>query len=344
MTAPVFLQNKIRCQYGAGQPAYDVPEADPLMYGGAGGFHINASLGGGSIVNGVQLDTGSTGFLIDATVLENAPPANVVGPGQIGFETLEPSGRTYVGHYWLAPVGLFGPGSGQAIDQTVPMEVLGVEFICVPGSQCQTATGVALMGVGFGRPTPPPGQEYLKTPLENAFLQLQDAVEGNLHSGYILATDHLWLGLNQQGTSTFPSTSFVQLKKFKQRPGDWQGVPACLTFNAQTPQCGSMLLDIGIDSMIAAGFNTPSPLSQITVQAPNATAPILNYSFPFPVAQNATPPAPDPNGIGPGVAIQFDGVKAPATPFVNTGRDAIAAADYLYDADCGRVAFGPPTL
>jgi hypothetical protein len=106
-----------------------------------------------------------------------------------------------------------------------------------------------------------------------------------------------------------------------------------------------MLLDIGIDSMIATGFATPSPLQQITVQSPNATSPILSYSFPYPVPASATPPAPDPNGISQGIAVEFNPAShRNATPFVNVGRDPIAAADYLYDAQCGSVAFGPPTL
>jgi hypothetical protein len=199
----------------------------------------------------------------------------------------------------------------------------------------------ALMGVGFGRPTPPPGQVYLKTPLENVFLQLQDAVEGTLHSGYILSTDHLWLGLNEAATKNFSKESLVKLEPFRQRPGDWKGAPGCLAFNGGTAQCGSMLLDIGIDSMIASGFSTPSPVTQVNVVAPNPTQPVLAYGFTYPVSPSATPPAPNPNGLGPGQSIEWTAGSG-SEPFVNTGRDAIAAADYLYDAACGYVGFGVP--
>jgi hypothetical protein len=343
MTAAIFTAHKPACDYTANQTSYLIAQNDPLKFGVSGGFHLNVSVG--DTVSGVQLDTGSTGFLINDAAFAGSN-VNAIGPGQLGFETLEPSDLTLIGHYWLAPVTLMTTGSSSTtIDTTVPMEVLSVEYICQDGTQCQPDTGTALMGVGFGRPTPPPGQLYLKDPLENVFLQLQDAVQGNLHLGYILSTDHMYLGLNQQSTSTFPASSFIGLKKFPHRRGDWQSPPACVTFNGGTPQCGSMLLDIGIDSMIAAGFATPSPLQQITVQSPNATSPILSYSFPYPVPASATPPAPDPNGISQGNAIQFDPApRHDSAPFVNVGRDPIAVNDYLYDAQCGEVAFGPPTL
>lgn len=345
MTAPVFLAHHISCKYG-NTPAYLVHQHDPMLYGPSGGYRIRMSIAGGE-TEGLQLDTGSTGFLISASALKKSNPQQIVGPGQIGFETLEPSGLMYVGHYYLAPVTLIDPAKSQVIAQTIPMEVLAVEFVCSPGSKCKAENGVALMGVGFGRPTPPPGQVYLKTPLENPFLQLQDAVEGSLHSGYVLSKDHLWLGLSAQSTANFDPPTFAKLKKFPQRPGDWEGPPGCLSFDRGAFQCGSMLVDVGIDGMIAAGFTKPplgpSSLTHITVQSPSATQAALSYAFSYPVAAQATPPAPDPNFIGTGRAIEWLPSSGP-TPFLNTGRDAIAAADYLYDAACGYVGFSsPPT-
>jgi hypothetical protein len=340
MTAPVFMAHHVPCTYGS-TPAFLVSQRDPLQYGASGGFRLRMSIAGGD-VRGVQLDTGSTGFLISASALKKSNPQQIVGPGQIGFETLEPSGLMFVGHYYLAPVTLMDPNKSQVIAQTIPMEVLAVEFVCSPGSKCKPENSVALMGVGFGRPTPPPGQLYLKTPLENTFLQLQDAVEGTLHSGYVLSKDHLWLGLSGQSTSNFEPSSFARLKKFPQRPGDWEGPPGCLSFNRGSYQCGSMLLDIGISGMIAAGFAKqqlgPSSLEQIAVEAPSPTQPTLSYSFTYPVASAATPPAPDPNFLGQGHSIEWLPSSGP-TPFLNTGRSAIAAADYLYDAACGYVGF-----
>jgi hypothetical protein len=344
MTAPIFLSNALPCTYGNGA-AYKVHETNPLKYGPSGGFHLRMSVAGGE-VRGVQLDTGSTGFLIAASALAKSNKQEMVGPGQIGFETLEPSGITLVGHYWLAPVTLIDPGQDKTIDQTIPMEILSVEFSCAPSQPCQPETkgrrGTALMGVGFGRPTPPPGQVYIKTPLENVFLQLQDVVEGNVQPGYILANDHLWLGLNHQDTRNFKPSSFVQLQPDTDRPGDWNGPPGCLNFNGSGFQCGSLLVDIGIDSILASGFTTPSPLTQVNVVAPNPSQAALAYGFPYPVPSDATPPAPDPNGIAQGQAIEW--IPAPgSTPFVNVGRDPIAAADYLYDSGCGLVGFGTPS-
>ncbi|HVA34526.1 MAG TPA: hypothetical protein VNG31_10280 [Candidatus Baltobacteraceae bacterium] len=97
-----------------------------------------------------------------------------------------------------------------------------------------------------------------------------------------------------------------------------------------------MLLDIGIDSMFV-NASTPSPITSIQVVSPQQSAPVLSYSFAYPVTAGATPPAPNPSASPPIIFL------APSPPaFVNTGRNALAAANYFYDAGCGTVGFGSP--
>jgi hypothetical protein len=141
-----------------------------------------------------------------------------------------------------------------------------------------------------------------------------------------LTTKSLTLGINATNAAGY---TFTKLQPYTGRAGDWQGPTACLAFNGGSPECGNMLLDVGIDEMYV-GAPTPSPITSIAVMAPNASSTPLAYSFPYPLS-SPTPPAP--------TSVMLESV--PATPFVNTGRYALAAANYLYDSACGRVGFQP---
>jgi hypothetical protein len=339
-TSALVPAHRRTCTYGDA-PAHRVAQNEPLRIRRGGGFRLRISVAGGA-ERGVQLDTGSTGLIVSASALAKSNMGEMVGPGELGFETLHPSGKTFIGHYWLAPVTLIDPQTDRPIDRTIPMEVLSVEYVCTPGSPCVSQTSPAtghtsLMGIGFGRPDVRAAHMYLQMPQENVLLQLQDAIEGTLHSGYVLSNDHLWLGLNDEATKNFGPSSRIALAPYASRPGDWEGTHGCLRMNGGDWQCGSLLFDVGINSMIAGGFQTPSPLERVDVVAPDPSHPALSYGFPYPVPQDATPPAPNPNGLGFGRSIEWLGSRP--VPFVNTGRNPIAVADYLFDSACGVVGF-----
>jgi hypothetical protein len=163
-------------------------------------------------------------------------------------------------------------------------------------------------------------------PLESTFMQLADVVEGSMHPGFILTPNELTIGINATNAAPFP---MVTLSPFPGRTGDWSGPPACVTFNSSgSPECGSMLLDIGINSMFLSAQH-PSGVSNISIVSPNEQSPLLSYRF-NPANPSPTPPAPTKVAW---VAANGSSV------FVNTGRDALAAANYLYDAGCGKVGF-----
>jgi len=282
-----------------------------------GGFFIQAAVAGYPFQN-VQIDTGSTGFYIGKDLVPGMK--GMIGPGQPGKETLEPSGAQISGNYYLTPVTIKTLAGSST---TVPMEVL------VTSSAGYTSA--KYMGVGFGRPSPKPSQPWLKAPVDNVFLQLADIVMGGMHPGYVLTKDRLAIGLNASNANGF---TFNGLQPFPNRPGDWKSPPGCVEFsNSGTYQCGSMLLDVGVDIM----FVGPSPkrVTSIAIAAPGYSSPAtaLKYAFPYPVPANATPPAPDPKA---GKPVHFEN---PSTSYVNTGRFALAAASYAYDASCGFVGF-----
>jgi hypothetical protein len=299
-----------------------VSETSPVTKG----FFLRVSIAGGPRTQ-MQVDTGSMGLLIDAPYIAGADRSQLVGPGQAGQETLEPSNVTLKGNYYLAPVTLYG--GGKTIGTTVPMEVLVVSQACVK-NVCKPDTGSHYLGVGFGRPTPAPTTGYLKSPLQNVLLQLSAIVRGTMHPGYILANDSLTVGIDRTNAAGY---AFTSLAPFPGRTGDWQTPPGCIGFNGGKFQCGTMLLDVGIDTMFVSA-PTPGPVNEISIAAPDTTNPSLAYSFAYPVEPGATPPAPNPRAS---VPIVFQ--KPGAAPSFNTGRGPLAIRSYLFDSACGRTGF-----
>jgi hypothetical protein len=303
--------------------ASTVSETSPVT----NGFFLKMSIAGGP-QTGVQLDTGSTGLLINAAYIKNASASQLIGPGQAGQETLEPSGIVEKGNYYLAPVTLYS-NSGATIGKTVPMEVLVVNQKCTTSGSCTPDTSTTYLGAGFGRPTPAPGTGYLKSPLENALLQLTDIVRGPMHPGYILSNSSLTVGVNRTNAAGY---AFTSLTPFTGRPGDWQTPPGCIGFNGAAPSCGTMLLDVGIDTMFVTAPR-PSPITEVSIMAPTVTNPSLSYSFAYPVQPGATPPAPHPTTA----PIVFSPYTSMTT--FNTGRGPLAIRSYLFDSACGRTGF-----
>jgi len=308
-----------------------VPEPQGVRHG----FRLYASVAGGTVVH-VGLDTGSTSLAIAKSKLAGALADELIGPGRRAQVTYEPSGVTLYGNYYLAPVSLFDEGGKKKLATTVPMEVFVATMQCAKhrSPPCPPDNGTAYMGVGFGRPSPKPpqgaGSPLMATPLQNAFMQLAQIVQGPMHPGFVLAPDRLTIGLDRASAA---GASFVGLTPYPGRLGDWQGPPACLRFNAGPYQCGRMLVDIGIASMFVHA-DVPASFDRIEIVSPDARRPLLQYAFDYPVRPDATPPAPSPRGPKP---VAF--VAPPAPVFVNTGRDLLAAASYVYDAGCGRAGF-----
>jgi len=234
---------------------------------------------------------------------------------------------------------LYGDRGKKKLGTTVPMEVFVATMQCAKHQvpPCPPDTGTAYMGVGFGRPSPKPprlpGLPLMATPLENAFMQLAQIVQGPMHPGFVLAPDSLTIGLNRASAA---GASFVGLSPYPGRPGDWQGPPACLRFDAGSYQCGRMLVDVGIASMFVHAHAPPS-IDEIEIVAPDPGHALVHYAFAYPLRPDATPPAPSPRARKP---VAF--VSPPAPMFVNTGRDLLAAATFLYDAGCGRAGFKRP--
>ena len=157
-----------------------------------------------------------------------------------------------------------------------------------------------------------------------------------LHAGYIIGSEGVELGLTSLNTAGF---GFIELLR-NQADTDWLQPMARLGlpdgFNKDMP----ILMDTGLDEMLLwlAAADRPPALANltefpsgipVTIAAPPSPAePVLGYSF---VTGDAS------NPMAPSAVEWRDGEGS-----INTGRNVLAGADYLYDAVAGSVGFRVP--
>ncbi len=308
------------CLLGAQSVRFDMPD---VVRNFRIGWHLAVSIAGGRR-RSVQVDTGSIGFVVG----RNAIGPSAVGPLTAGRQEYTSNGLILLGHYYRVTVTFEGTQS-RAV--TVPITILGVEKLaCDPKyPKCSTrgrsTQSVGVLGVGFGR------KESIGS---NAFLQIDGMVRGSMHAGYVISGNGISLGLTAENTRGF---QFIPL--IRGGGGDWRGAPGCFGFpgrSAYERMCGTILVDTGISSMIlsrAAALRPPGLKpgipdgTAIAVAAPGFDNSALRYRFSVGDHGTLTP-----------TAIRWSRATGD-NAFVNTGRNAMRAYDYLYDAKCGRIGF-----
>jgi hypothetical protein len=328
-------------------PVCTIPASDtgfPIAIGGdnlKNGWKMKIKVGEQGVSEDVEVDTGSRGLVFPRSKIG----ADAIGPGAEGQMEYTSDGKIFHGHYFLAPIVLDVGGKNV---QTVPVEVLGVEYqTCDPKfPKCQvdpTVDHMGNMGVAFDRPESSGG------PDTNPFLQLKDVLEGRSHAGYIITQDGITLGLSADRAAGFSTMKLDPAQPVAGRtffPGDWTQPPVCFSFPQYGTKeyCGQMLMDTGIGSMIVnlppdqrpAEIANADPLPdglEIRIAAPDASAPVMDYSFTL--GEGTNPMAPTASAEDP--AARW--ADASSTPSVNTGRHVVAGYDYMYDASCGRIGY-----
>jgi hypothetical protein len=305
------------------------------------GFSVAVSVGRGPWHPGVELDTGSTGLVIDRHSL--GPQA--IGPGEPGSREYYPSGYKIVGNYWLTPVTIAIPDATwrpKPVATTIPLEVFGIDRVecgsnvktCTPPSdQRKAIASFSLMGIGFDRGGAPS--------TNNPFLQLEDIVYGRMKPGYVISPDRVDIGLDAANTAE--KFRYISLEPSDGPQGDWLGANGCFSFPAVSAKfCGSMLLDTGIDDMIFALAKAQRPSAVVDPSNPKLLKPdtAVDISAPPALAYGFTyRPRKDSSTIDPKL-IEWAAPPATVPPvFFNIGRSPLVRFDYLYDARCGRIGF-----
>lgn len=250
-----------------------------------------------------------------------------------------------------------------------------------PGTNpCQTCTripllrnhtGPAMLGVGFDRGAGMGG------PQQNPFLQLQEMNAGKMQRGYIVTSEWIQLGITPDDLAGF---QFVKLAPNAPKVSgyDWQQASGCVSITGGgvmtpgQPVCGKVLMDTGVDRMYlsyaaasAPQFQPPLPSAGNIWECCETTDKLkpcaagqprcringgqgASVTVTWPAAPQFSYTARAPQQfIANGTNPIFAHVNPTATPpndaavFVNTSRQLLFTADYLYDAQCGRVGFRP---
>lgn len=293
----------------------------------ANGLHVSAAVGDGA-PHAFLVDTGSVGILV---------PRNVLGPDYQAFDPSQDisfgyvsSGNTYQGQWVKVPVVIGVPA---AWDGTGDYPVAHIEVFAVD-QPADFAGGV--FGIGFGI-----GGLADGGPARNPLLHLH-YLGTHLRHGYIVSTQGLDVGLTPSNTEGF---AFMTLAS-DVSGGDWVQPSGSVSLSGDfSPDAYyadlPILMDTGISAMIlwvsagAAPLNLPGDIAfpsgvSVTISAPPvdmADEPSLEYSFVTGDGSEGFAPSQVEWRVGNGI---------------NTGRNVLAGADYVYDATAGRVGFRIP--
>ncbi|KAF2184663.1 hypothetical protein K469DRAFT_177368 [Zopfia rhizophila CBS 207.26] len=317
----------------------------------------------------LPMDTGSTGVLIGAPLLPDVDASK----GKPSYEYLSSSNILYNGNLVDLPITFHGEKKTY-VTATVPVLVVEKSVKC-PWYNAEVDNGVCppnpdgppptprdlskitYMGVGFGRNKPGDGQPNA-IPAANPFLNI-GSINGRrlkadeLRTGYTLSTKGVYLGLTSRNTHDFVWADLPAGVTHDTDPRDWAMVPMCFSLNDEGNNCGSALIDTGINQMYLrtdVGVVTPN----VTVKNPKypkysknkyvtRVKPGTKIAIGF--------PSNDEKGVA-GYIIEV-GKKSPVAPayvvpgkqspppFVNTGRNFIFGWDVAFDAIGGRFGFRP---
>jgi hypothetical protein len=328
---------------------YDVPLAGTLP----GALQVTADVGylQGSVTNNYKtytIDTGSLGVVVPLSDLPTN--ANVIGPGPVGVKYYDSSGNTYAGNYYLAPVRI-QTLSGTVQTQTIMVLAIKQAYCSGPTTKsCYTGSGptpnLHYIGVGFNRDGTT-GGDLFTSPVYNAFLHITNANNGtDVTPGYYLTpNDNAAPTGLRLGISSNTGYTPVNLSPNPAVPGDFLPQSGCFSFPPASPNqfCGTALLDVGIDYMFidlpraqwpAGTHNSsdqvPAGVSMQIVMGGTTLAAPLQYPF-----TTVLPPTTPPTD---GTPTQVQWIDNP-TIFVNTGRRPLYIYNYLYNGQCGQVAF-----
>ena len=295
----------------------------------AAGLRVRATLGGGA-PHAFLLDTGSVGILTPRSAL--GPDFQQFDPSQdIKFQYVS-SGKTYWGQWVKVPVVLGVPADW---DGTGDYPVAQVEVFAVD-RPVDFDGGV--FGIGFGIDGHADGG-----PARNPLLHMSDHGE-RLNDGYIVSTRGVDVGLTAANTAGF---AFIALDR-NDLAADWRQPLGSVALSAPFSPNGfavnlPILVDTGIKAMIlwvgagsappelASGSSVPDGV-KVSLSAPPADPglePALQYGFVTGDASQPMAPSQVEWRMGHGI---------------NTGRNVLAGADYLYDATAGRIGFRVPPL
>ena len=215
----------------------------------------------GNYTSHAPMDTGSTGILMSAKHVEGFPPIKCIS----GSQYLSSSKLLYEGCWINSTIGFSSIAVAKVPILAVRSRCTCTKFCseksecAVPPSNCTPNPEVQYLGVGFGRDHPDQPQGLPdKNPLLNIVSINNSVIQpGTMHTGYIITTVGIHVGLTPTNTAAFTTTQLVRGPYHSQDHRDWNSTPICISIDNAPCVSGTGLFDTGIS---VSYLRTDTPL------------------------------------------------------------------------------------
>ena len=289
----------------------------------------------GNRINGMTIDTGSTGIAISASLLPSLAGYTPLGPGTINYDS---SGASPSGTFYQLPVTLLGGTSGGSpATGTTTVKVLVVtndsttKYFGIGNNRNNVYSGTINPSLSINQNVALGNLTQVSAVGMNPLLNVsKNGTTALPHQGYVVMNDRIVVGL----TTANNGYSFVQLTPDAANgPNLWNGIPVSLTVGSNAGT-GTILHDTGIPYAFLVPFGETN--QTVSVAMPGASPTGAFYDFVITRGTKTTPCATPASATMTPCHVE---ASTSSTPFLNTGRQFFAGLNYLFDPVNGFVGY-----
>ena len=283
----------------------------------------------GNRINGVTIDTGSTGIAISSAYLPSLAAYTPLGPGTINYDS---SGASPSGTFYQLPVTLLGGTSGGSpATGTTTVKVLVVtndsttKYFGIGNNRNNVYSGTINPSLSIDQNVALGNLTQVSAVGMNPLLNVsKNGTTALPHQGYVVMNDRIVVGL----TTANNGYSFVQLTPDAANgPNLWNGIPVSLTVGTGAAGTGTILHDTGIPYAFLLPFGQTG--QTVSVAMPGASPTGAFYDFVITRGTTATPCATTAGASM--TPCHVEASTSTTGPFLNTGRQFYAGLNYLFD-------------
>lgn len=281
----------------------------------------------GNTINGMTIDTGSTGIAISASLLPSLAAYTPLGPGTINYDS---SGASPSGTFYQLPVSLLGGTSGgSAATASTTVKVLVVtndsttKYFGIGNNRNNVYSGAINPSLTFAQNVAQGNLTQVSAVGMNPLLNV--SVNGTTlpNQGYVVMNNRIVVGL----TTANNGYSFVKLTPDAANgPNLWNGIPVSLTVGTGAAGTGTILHDTGIDYAFLTPFGQTGQTASVAMPGASPTGAFYDFVI---TRGTTTTPCATPAGATM-TPCHVEGSTS-STPFLNTGRQFFAGLNYLFD-------------
>ena len=290
----------------------------------------------GNRINGMTIDTGSTGIAISSNLLPSLAGYTPLGPGTINYDS---SGASPSGTFYELPVSLLGGTSGgSAATGSTTVKVLVVtndsstKYFGIGNNRTNVYSGAINPSLTFAQNVAQGILTQVSAVGMNPLLNVSVNGTALPHQGYVVMNNRIVVGLAAANNSY----SFVQLTPDAANgPNLWNGIPVSLTVGAGAAGTGTILHDTGIDYAFLTPFGQTGQTASVAMPGASPATGAF-YDFVITRGTTTTPCATPASATM--TPCHVEGSTS-STPFLNTGRQFFAGLNYLFDPVNGFVGY-----